>query len=118
MTNFKNQLEEIAKQGHLYQAVVEEVLDTYETNEDITMWFNDLLQYGCISGMVGSLIYTLDAHKFYDTYYYEIEELRMELEEEYGASLAPKENDTKTYFAWLSFEETARKIAYELEMEI
>ena len=82
---------------------------------DIACFFSDLLQHGCQSGMVGSLIYYSDTHQFYDTYYHEIEELRHHLEQETGQALQPQ-GDLKNWYAWLGFEETARLLADELNI--
>lgn len=89
--------------------VAQEALD-YDT---ITGFFSDLLQHGCQSGMVGSLIYYCDTHKFYDTHYSEIEDIRYELEQSFGEALKPN-GDLKNWYAWLGFEETARQLADEL----
>lgn len=70
---------------------------------------NDVLQYGCQSGLVGELIYYNDTHKWYDEFYNEIEELREEYEEMLGEPLQAK-GDLKNWFAWFSFEETVRKL--------
>lgn len=96
----------------LKTAVAKEILQ----HEDITSFITDLLQHGCISGMVGSLIYYTDTRKFYDRHYHEIEELRYELEEEFGEPLKP-EGDLKNWYAWLAFEETARQLANELNID-
>ncbi|MDI1256736.1 MAG: hypothetical protein PSV16_11615 [Flavobacterium sp.] len=63
--------------------------------------------------MIEKLVYYHDTHKFYDTHYYEIEELREELENSFGEPLQAK-GDLKNWFAWMAFEETARFIAEEL----
>lgn len=86
-------------------------------DNDIEGFFSDLLHYGCQSGIISSLIYYSDTHRFYDTHYHEIEQLREELENDLGISLQPK-GDLKNWFAWMAFEETARKIADELELDI
>lgn len=83
---------------------------------DIEIFFSDLLQHGCQSGMVGKLIYYTDTHKFFDKYYNEIEDLRTELEESFGSPLQPK-GDLKNWFSWMAFEETARIIADELAIQ-
>lgn len=80
---------------------------------EIETFFSDLLNHGCQSGMIGSLIYYTDTHKFYDRHYYEIENLREELEEEFGEPLRPK-GDLKNWYAWMAFEETARSVADEI----
>ncbi len=50
-------------------------------------FFNDLLQHGCISGMVSELVYYRDTHAFFDRYYHEIEEVRESIEEALGEPL-------------------------------
>lgn len=77
--------------------------------EEIETFFSDLLQHGCQSGMISSLIYYVDTHKFFDTHYDEIEELRYEYEEMLGEALKPN-GDLKNWYAWFAFEEIARKI--------
>jgi hypothetical protein len=96
----------------LKAAVAREALD-YDT---VTGFFNDLLQYGCQSGMIGSLIYYNDTRKFYDTHYDEIEELRCEFEEMLGEALKPQ-GDLKNWYAWFGFEETARQLANGLGID-
>jgi hypothetical protein len=95
-------------------AVAAEALDF--GYKEIETFFADLLQYGCQSGIIGSLIYYSDTHAFYDKHYAQIEELRYELEEALGEPLKPQ-GDLKNWYAWLGFEETARKIADEFEIE-
>lgn len=92
--------------------VAQEALD-YDT---ITGFFSDLLQHGCQSGMIGSLIYYCDTHKFYDAHYSEIEAIRYELEQSFGEALKPN-GDLKNWYAWLGFEEIARQLASELGID-
>ncbi len=93
-------------------AVAQEALDYH----NIVCFFADLLQYGCQSGMICSLIYDSDTHKFFDAHYHEIEEIRDELEQSFGEALQPK-GDLKNWYAWLGFEETARQLADELGID-
>jgi hypothetical protein len=92
--------------------VAQEALD-YDT---IAVFFTDLAQNGCQSGMVTQLIYYADTAKFYDKYYDQIEELREDYEEMTGTVLEPK-GDLKNWYAWFAFEETAFQLAAELELE-
>ena len=85
--------------------------------EDIENFFSDLLQHGCVSGMVGSLVYYYDTHAFFDEHYAEIEDLRNEWEESVGEPLKI-ENDLKNTLAWFGFEQTAWQIANQLGLEI
>ncbi|PHS41580.1 MAG: hypothetical protein COA91_02055 [Robiginitomaculum sp.] len=111
----KSALQDIinSKPSSLQVAVASEALD----HEDITSFFSDLLQHGCISGMIGSLIYYIDTHKFFDKHYNEIEELRTEYQDNIGEPLQIK-NDLKNFLAWFDFEETAYQMALELGLEV
>jgi len=62
--------------------ITAEVAQTALESEDPKLFFQDLLQYGCQSGMVSSLIRYSDTHAFYDKYYDEIEDIRLELQEQ------------------------------------
>ena len=80
-------------------------------------FFIDLLQHGCISGMVSELVYYRDTHAFFERHYYEIEEIRQSLEECIGQSLEV-DGDLKNWYVWMAVEETAREIAGELNMNM
>lgn len=84
-------------------------------HDNITSFFNDLAQHGCISGMVGSLIYYNQTHQFFETYYDEIEELRSEYEEITGIPLNLN-HDLKNTLSWFAFEYVAYQLAQELEI--
>jgi hypothetical protein len=102
-----------SKPHSLQAAVAREALN----HEDIQCFFSDLLQHGCISGMVGSLIYYHDTHKFFDTHYDEIEKLRLDYQDNIGEPLEIKDN-LKNFLAWFSFEQTAYQLALELGLEV
>lgn len=99
----------------LEAAVAEEAL-AYGA-DDILSFFQDLLQYGCISGMIGTLIYYHQTAKFFDDHYIEIENIRCDLEEALGEPLTVK-GDLKNFYAWLAFEETARKMIVAMDIEL
>ena len=114
----KEKLEEITEELNTIKAIVaQDALEEMDNYSDIKDWFSDLLTHGCASGMIGGLIYYADTHRFYDENYEEIEELRLEYEEMTGETLHP-EYDLKNWFAWFAYEETARKLADELELDI
>jgi hypothetical protein len=79
----------------------------------IKSFFKDISYGGCISGMIPELIYYSDTRTFYDQFYHEIEEIREKLESDLGGPLQIT-GDLKNFYAWLGFEETARKIADQL----
>ena len=85
--------------------------------DDVKSFFSDLLNYGCVTGMVGSLIYFKDTHAFFDTHYYQIEEIREEWEDSIGEPIRIN-GDLKNTLAWFAFEEVAYKMANEFELEV
>ena len=92
---------------------VKEIIDEHGQNYDegAVGFVKDVLYGGCQSGIVGELIYYKDTHAWFDTYYDEIMELREELSQEFGEDVnAPIDTDMKNWFAWFSFEETARRL--------
>jgi len=110
----REKLEVILKENpnSIEAEVAQEALDS----EDPKTFFEDLMNYGCQSGMVSSLIYYKDTHDFYDKYYDEIEDIRRELESE-GIEINLKDQDLKNYLAWLAFEHVAYNLYYTLEEE-
>lgn len=93
--------------------------DIIEKGEDALTYMKDVADYGCVSGIVGSLIYTKDTHAFFDRYYNEIEDLRVNLLDE-GIDVLSyiKDSDLKNHMAWMVYEEVVRKLLNELEAEI
>ena len=94
----------------------EVAMDMLES-EDGEMYLRDLLQHGCQSGMVSDLIYYHDTKAFFVEYMDEIEELKDEMEESIGEPLKI-ESPMYNWLAWFGYEETARKIADELGVEV
>lgn len=113
--NIKNMLQERLKNedNALFQYVITDLLE----KDDVVGYIKDVLKHGCISGVVSRLIYYADTHKFYDNYYNEIEDLRLELLEQ-GINMLEYigENDFKNHMAWMAYEESLRQIAEDLEV--
>ncbi len=111
----KNSLKQILKDYP--QSIKAEVAEEALEHDDPKAFFKDLLQHGCISGMVGKLIYYKDTHAFYDKHYAEIEELREEYEESTGEPLKIP-NNLKNFLAWFAFEQVAYQLVSEIEPEL
>ena len=113
---FIQKLQEIAEspQNSLEKEVAIEALD-HENQENTIRFFEDLLQHGCVSGMVSSLIYYRDTEIFFDQYYEDIIWLKTEYEEAIGQPMKIP-HQIKNHLAWFAFEETARKIWIEEDM--
>ncbi len=96
--------------------------DDYDNKADI---FLDVLEHGCQSGIVSSLIYYDDTTNFYDNHKKDIDALLAELMEDTGiynpSELFGDKWDredplaldvlNKNLLAWFGFEETLRQIA-------
>jgi len=111
----KKQLKELLENSSnkLEKEVIQDLLD----DEEPKAYLKDLLNHGCVSGMVSNLIYYKDTEAFYIKFIDEIDELREEYEEMLGEPLKigyPLYN----WLAWFSYEETARRIAEKLNIEI
>ncbi|MGN5650969.1 DUF7222 domain-containing protein [Bacillus sp. Brlt_9] len=87
------------------QLAVKEII---ENNGGIE-FAEEVLQYGCQSGIVTELIYYTDTQKWFDTYYDEIMELKEHFEDMTGQNLNPQ-GDLKNWYAWFSFEETVLQL--------
>jgi len=90
------------------KAVAQEALSY--TSDELTSFFNDLLKFGCQSGMISILIYYDDTHQFFQKHYAEIEEIRQEYEDCNGIILQPQ-GDLMNWYSWFAFEEIARRLA-------
>ena len=90
------------------------------------------MQHGCQSGMVSELVYYSDTVDFFKKYKKDILDLLEEIMQEYGASSPAeifgrnwddedcfiREQHNQNLLACFGFEETVRKIAYDLGMDI
>lgn len=90
--------------------VIEDILDVNDSDEDIANYITGVLEYGCVSGCVSSLIYYSDTDKFFHKYSDEILALLNKLNIEFGISFKINSNN----LAWFGYEETLKDIATEL----
>ena len=94
-------------------------------------WIADLMQGGCQSGHVGSLIYYTDTVKFYKAHRAEIDGLLRGLCADCGNTPAQlfgdkwdaddffaRDTQNQNLLAWFGFEETARKLADRNGIEV
>lgn len=114
MTKHKKALKAIAKEKGTIRA---EVAQDALYSENVETYFRDLLQHGCQSGMVSGLVYYTDTKAFYIRHIDEIDELREEMEQSIGEPIEIG-HPVYNWLAWFGYEETARKIADELGIEI
>lgn len=112
----KKQLREMKQETEnlLTKAVITDLL-SQGTTEEINFHMIHVLQYGCVSGTVTSLIYYDDTDKFYKKFYNEIFEMLSEYKENYGDY--PNIDLNANNLAWYGYEETVRNIMNEFGEE-
>lgn len=75
-------------------------------NQQLKSFLKDLLQGGCISGMIGKFIYHDDCKDFYIKHLDELENIKKDLEESFGEPIANRyQLPHYTFLCWLCFEE-------------
>jgi len=129
----KDYLEEMKGYNNLTNRVIdyyEEQANNYDSMDDLLRDMEDLQRYGCVSGMIGDLIYYDDTNKFFDDYKEEINDLLSEVLDGTGLSMEELFGDkydkedpliidysNKNLLAWFGFEETSNRI-YENLVEL
>lgn len=103
-----NQIKENSEGIKLF--VIDDILEFNESDDEIRAYMNDVLNYGCSSGCVSSLIYYSDTDKFFHKYSDEVLEMLDDAKKEYGITFEINSNN----LAWFGYEETLRNIAFEL----
>lgn len=99
-------------------------IESYDSDYEKISFLKDVLQYGCQSGLVSSLVYYSDTNKFFDDYEDEIVDLISNIMEDMGYKTRPQfidslngsaENITqeKNLLAWVAFEEASREVLME-----
>lgn|SRR5574344_371037 len=97
--------------------------DDYDDVDNLIVSMEDLQKYGCISGMIGTLIYYDDTNDFFENYKEEINELLSEVidgtglstEELFGNKFDKTdplilECSNRNLLAWFGFEEMSNSI--------
>ena len=85
-------------------------MDQIEEYDDPQDYFQDVLHYGCISGVVPALITYEDTEEFFNRHVDEILELLNEVKEYGEITFELNRNN----LAWFAFEETLNRIYNDL----
>jgi len=103
------------------------VVSIVNQEEDVTSFLEDVTQYGCISGMVGALIYYTDTLKWYKKFKTDINQLIKDETDSYGENVLTMLNgwddtdplilDTsnQNLLAWYSFEIVCNRILNDIQ---
>ena len=117
MKNLLNSMLENTMEGTLKHDVVEIILSEIEGIEDdeILSTIEEMVTYGCQSGIVSALITYSDTEKFFDNHSNEIFELLEEMRQEGMIDMNNFEL-SKNNLAWFAFETLAQEIYQEMEI--
>ena len=117
MKNLLNSMLENTMEGTLKHEVVEIILNEIEGIEDdeILSTVEEIVTYGCQSGIVTALITYSDTEAFFDRHANEIFELVEDMRQE-GIINMNNFELSKNNLAWFAFETIAQEIYQEMEV--
>lgn len=111
MNNFLSELMSSEIEEYDFAKEFLEDMASHMSNVDFEMWLNDLLKHGCISGMVGILIYNSDCKEIYVRNIDSMESMKEDLEEEVGEMIPNRHGlPHYTFLCWLCYEELGRMV--------
>ena len=116
MKNLLNSIVENTMEGTLKHDVAEIIMNNVDgyDNEEILEHLAQIVNYGCISGIIRALITYKDTDEFFDNHSNEILEL-LDNDKEEGI-LDPNEVEfNKNWLSWYAFERITFDIEFELE---
>lgn len=90
-------------------------IEDYENFEDVKKFMEDLRCYGCVSGMIGELIYYSDTKKFFIENLDEIQDYLNDLIQEHVYSVGEFDFNE---IVWVVFESIANEYFYTIEDEM
>ena len=118
MKNLLNSMLESTMEGTLKHEVVEIIMDQVdglEKDNEIFSAVEEIVTYGCQSGIVSALITYSDAEKFFNNHANEIFELIEDMRQE-GIINMNNFELSKNNLAWFAFETVAQEIYQEMEI--
>ena len=107
----KNYLENLLQEceSELTKEVIKIALDNIDDYENPIDYFTDIMEHGCISGIVTELIYYYQTEEFFNRHVDEILEI-------YNETLAYVDTDmeiNRNNLAWFAFEEAIKSLYYD-----
>ena len=117
MLNLLNSMLENTMEGTLKHEVAEIIMDQVNglENEEILSTVEEIVTYGCQSGVVSALITYSDTELFFDKHANEIFELVEDMRQEGMIDINNFEL-SKNNLAWFAFETIAQEIYQEMEI--
>ena len=117
MNNLLNSMLESTMEGTLRHEVIEIIMDQVgglDNDNEILAAVEEIVTYGCQSGIVSALITYSDTEKFFDNHSNEIFELVEDMKQE-GLIDMNNFELSKNNLAWFAFETIAQEIYQEME---
>ena len=102
----------------LEKRVINDLLNTGLTTEELKDHIKDIVQCGCINGIVSSLVYYSDTTRFFNCYRQEILTMLTDPDKniysEYTYLLDQKKYSVseKNYLSWFAYDNTVIRIAF------
>ncbi len=97
------------KDGNIRSCLAEDALNSI----DPVMYLEDVVQFGCRSGVASRMVYYGDTHEFFDQYYHEIEDLLYQYKNQLGF-IPCIQGDLKNSLAWMAYEYSAQLLLEEI----
>ena len=116
MNNLLNSIVENTYEGTLKHDVAEIILNQVDgmNNEEILEYVAQIINYGCVSGIVPALMTYKDTDEFFNNHSDEILEL-LDNDKEEGILDMNEVEFNKNWLSWYAFERITFDIQYELE---
>ena len=111
MKKYSELLESLYGESELKDNVIDIILNHIDDYENPITFLEEVLQYGCASGMVSELIYFNDTKCFFIKHMEEIFEIYNELKDNLSADFEADANN----LSWLAFEYMVNEIYNEVE---
>ena len=91
--------------------VIDIILNHIDDYENPITFLEEVLQYGCSSGMIGELIYYNDTEKFFIKHMNDIFEIYNDIKDNLSSDFEVDANN----LSWLAFEHVVNEIYNEIE---
>lgn len=111
MKKINNMLENLYGESELKDNVIDIILDHIEDYEEEKGFLEDIMNYGCASGIVPELIYFNETKCFFIKHMEEIFDIYNEVKDNLNADFEVNANN----LSWLAFEYMVNEIYNEVE---
>ena len=111
MKKYNELLNSLYGESELKDSVIDIILNHIDDYENPITFLEDVLQYGCSSGMIGELTYFYQTQNFFIEHMEEIFDIYNEVKENLSINFEANANN----LSWLAFEYVVNEIYNEIE---